>query len=128
MNVISTQELFIAGETLSAKYLEYKGYEIVCTNFRSPYGEIDIIASDQDTLVFIEVKTRRKHSVKTSLLSLSATKQRHICLTAQYYINQNPDHGKLQTRFDLILAFYNEHLAEYSFEHMVNAFYPPQFT
>jgi len=69
-----TVELFHIGEDLAAKYLAAQGYNILCNNFRSDAGEIDIIASDNDNLVFVEVKTRSRHSMKLALMSISYTK------------------------------------------------------
>ena len=49
------------GETLAAEYLQKKGYKIIERNFRTRFGEIDIICSDAQTLVFVEVKTKIGH-------------------------------------------------------------------
>ena len=48
------------GENVAARYLRNLGYKIIIRNFRCPLGEIDIIAKDGRTLVFVEVKTRRR--------------------------------------------------------------------
>ena len=48
-----------AGEKAAAKYLRRRGYRIVARNYRCRGGEIDLIALDADTIVFVEVKTRR---------------------------------------------------------------------
>jgi putative endonuclease len=50
------------GEDLAVRFLEKKGYRILSRNFRTPVGEIDVIAEDRNTLVFIEVKTRTDDS------------------------------------------------------------------
>ena len=76
------------GENLAATYLQEKGYSIICRNYRSPYGEIDIIAHDQGTLVFIEVKTRGNHHFGYPEDSISSKKVVHIINTAQNYLSQ----------------------------------------
>ena len=57
---MSTSELGFLAENLAAKYLEKKGYAILELNYRKPWGEIDIIASKEGILVFVEVKAKRK--------------------------------------------------------------------
>ena len=53
------KDLGTKGENLAVRFLIEKGYSVVQRNHRTPFGEIDIIAQDGDTIVFIEVKTRR---------------------------------------------------------------------
>lgn len=101
-----------------------KGYELVCKNFRIKNGEIDLIMRTQELLVFIEVKTRRYHSINAALQNITYTKRRHISTAAQEYINRNPEYAKLQTRFDIVLAFYQEGTNTFSIKHFPNAFYP----
>ena len=57
---MSTSELGFLAENLAARYLEKKGYTILDLNYRKPWGEIDIIASKEGILVFVEVKANRK--------------------------------------------------------------------
>ena len=117
-------ELFHIGEDLAANYLVTHGYNIVCKNFRCDAGEIDIIASDTDNLVFVEVKTRSRHSMKLALMSISYTKRKRISLTAQRYIMQNPGQVKPKTRFDVIVVFYYPETDSYKIEHLQDAFVP----
>ena len=119
-----TVELFHIGEDLAAKYLAAQGYNILCKNFRSDAGEIDIIASDKDNLVFVEVKTRSRHSMKLALMSISYTKRKRISLTAQRYITLNPDKVKPKIRFDVIVVFYYPETDSYKIEHLQDAFVP----
>ncbi len=123
----SAKEIFVLGESVAASYLMSKGYAIVATNYRSSYGEIDIIATRADTLVFIEVKTRRNHSMNGALKTISLTKQKRLSLTAQYYINQNPLSDKTNTRFDVIIAFYYEQSDTFKIHHLEDAFTPYQY-
>jgi len=83
------------GEALAAKYLVKNGYRIVVTNFNAPVGrtskgvsvtgEIDIIALDGETLVFVEVKTRRSDEFTPIITSVNLRKQRQIIRTAKAY-------------------------------------------
>jgi putative endonuclease len=57
---MSTSELGFLAESLAAKYLEKKGYTVLDLNYRKPWGEIDIVASKEGILVFVEVKANRK--------------------------------------------------------------------
>lgn len=124
MNVINKSDLFHTGEYLAAKYMEGKGYEILCKNFRKKGGEIDIIARGQHTLIFIEVKTRSFHSMNSALQNISVTKQRRITSTADKYITQNPELGKLRVRFDVIVIFHDNTTNTYEIKHLEDAFLP----
>src|SRR3989344_3350437 len=82
------------GEEIAAKYLLDKGYKIIERNFRKGYGEIDIIAIDKDTLVFIEVKTRTSNKFGDPLESITPWKLKSLIKTAYFYrkLNSNlPD-------------------------------------
>ena len=75
------------GEAFAVEYLKKKGYKIKETNYRSPLGEVDIIAFDRETLVFVEVKTRRNNSFGLPAEAVNRRKQLQIAKTAQYYIS-----------------------------------------
>lgn len=81
----SKQNLGGIGEKLAANLLQKKGYRILEKNFRSKLGEIDIIALDKDTLVFIEVKTRWSKSFGPPEEAVTPRKIRSIIKTGQYY-------------------------------------------
>lgn len=74
------------GEAFAARILKKKGYKIRETNYRSPLGEVDIIAMDGKTLVFIEVKTRRNNLFGIPAEAVNSRKQIQIAKTAQYYL------------------------------------------
>lgn len=81
----STRNLGLVGESLAAKILHQKGYKIIEKNFRSKLGEIDIIALEGDTLVFIEVKTRWTKEYGPPEEAVTPRKIRSIIKTGQYY-------------------------------------------
>ena len=75
------------GEIFASKFLKKKGYKIKETNYRSPLGEVDIIAMDGKTLVFIEVKTRRNMAFGHPAEAVNKRKQLQIAKTAQHYLS-----------------------------------------
>ncbi len=89
------------GEDRAVEYLRDRGMKILERNFTTRVGEIDIIAKDRSTLVFVEVKTRRSAAFGTPQDAVGLRKQRQIIRTAHWYL-QNHSSGKLQPRFDVI--------------------------
>ena len=89
------------GEDRAVEYLRDRGMKILERNFTTRVGEIDIIAKDRSTLVFVEVKTRRSAAFGTPQDAVGLRKQRQIIRTAHWYL-QNHSFGKLQPRFDVI--------------------------
>ena len=80
----------IRGEDLVAKFLRNKGYKIIERNFRKSYGEIDIIAVKDNTLVFVEVKTRTSNQFGTPFEQITYFKLRSLVKTAQFYKLSSP--------------------------------------
>lgn len=75
----------VLGEDAACKYLINKGYKILERNFRKAYAEIDIIALHNNSLVFIEVKTRSSNSFGTPFDSISGSKLRLLSNAAKHY-------------------------------------------
>ena len=98
-------ELGALGERLAAKYLEKKGYRILERNFRCRMGEIDLIALRGSDLVFTEVKLRKDASYGEAREFVTASKQRKLLLTAEYYLSARPWAQDLQARFDVIEVY-----------------------
>lgn len=96
----SDRELAERGENVAARHLRNKGYKILLRNFRCDLGEIDIIARDGKTLVFVEVKTREDDTVSPES-QVDAEKQHHIARVAKLYLTRygvpQPPH-----RFDIV--------------------------
>ena len=88
------------GEALAAEYLRKKGWRIEAMNYRTRLGEIDIIASNRQYLVFCEVKLRKSANFAAAREFVDARKQQRLRTTAQLYLQQNPT--QLQPRFDVI--------------------------
>lgn len=85
------------GEEIAAKYLEKNGYKILETNKRfSRLCEIDIIAHDKDTLVFVEVKTRKTDICGHPLEAITRSKYNHIKQGLYIYLQENPKYKKFR--------------------------------
>jgi len=95
------------GENIAVEYLKNNGYTILDRNFRTLLGEIDIIASNNGTLVFIEVKTRKNNSFGMILEQVSLKKAYRISNTAEIYrIEKNL--LDMDCRMDLICIFMDD--------------------
>jgi len=75
----------IIGEKLARDFLKKRGYRILDTNYRCPYGEIDIIARYGEVLVFTEVRTKRSLAFGSPEESVTAAKREHLKATAFHY-------------------------------------------
>lgn len=98
---MNTKEIGKRGEDAAAAYLERAGHTIVCRNWRCRFGEIDIIALDQDVLVLVEVKTRRGCRTGTPEESVSLKKQQRIAKLAAAYLSSTGAND-ISVRFDVI--------------------------
>jgi len=87
------------GEDAVCRYVEKYGYRITARNFNCPRGEIDIIAENDDTIAFIEVKSRKEDCVVSGIDAVDWTKKRRIIKTAAWYSYSNP--LTKQPRFDI---------------------------
>jgi len=89
------------GEKIAADYLSKNGYRISETNFRCPLGEIDIIAKEKNTLVFIEVKTRKSSELGYPEQAVGLKKQKKMSLLALWYLQEKKLAGTA-ARFDVV--------------------------
>ncbi len=89
------------GEDLAVVHLQQLGYRILERNYRCPLGEIDIVAKDKGTIVFVEVKSRRTEEFGDPELAVGKTKQRKMTLVSLYYLAQKKD-SPVQARFDVV--------------------------
>ncbi|MFQ5335398.1 MAG: YraN family protein, partial [Flavobacteriales bacterium] len=101
-------------------HLTDKGYRIEAVNWRFGKGEIDIVAKDGDTLVFVEVKTRTSDFFGNPEVFVNARKQAQVIKTANAYIQQQ--NAGCESRFDIISIVMNKNRTE--IEHIEDAFYP----
>lgn len=88
------------GEKLASAFLKKKHYRILSTGYSCRFGEIDIIASYNGYLVFVEVKLRKSNKFAEALEFVDYRKQARIITTASMYLSEKPT--SLQPRFDVI--------------------------
>jgi len=82
---MKNQNLGKLGENLAVKLLQKNNYKVLERNFHTRFGEIDIIAQEADTLVFVEVKTRFSHKFGPPEEAITYWKIKHIIKAGQYY-------------------------------------------
>jgi len=76
------------GENAALVFLKERGYKILGTNIRTPFGELDIIAGMGDFIIFVEVKTRATSSLGPPYLSITRKKSRHLIKNALCYLKR----------------------------------------
>lgn len=91
----------IFGENFAAVYLTSHGYKIIERNFKKRYGDIDIVALDGETLVFVEVKTRKSDEYGSGEDAITPYKLRSLTKSAQYYCYKKEIEDK-PMRIDLV--------------------------
>ena len=89
-------------ERRAANWLRRQGLQIVERNFRARTGEIDIIARDGGTLVFVEVRARSHSAYAGAAASVTRDKQRRLLNTAALYLRARPSLARPACRFDVI--------------------------
>jgi putative endonuclease len=100
------QRLGTVGEDLACRELERRGYAIVARRYRQRGGEIDIIARDGVTVVFVEVKTREHREYGDAVEGVTAMKQRRITRLALGYLAQHRLTER-PCRFDIVSIHMN---------------------
>ncbi len=109
------------GENAAAEYLAGSGIRILERNFRCPLGEIDLVAKDGRTIVFVEVRARQADGLCSPEESITVYKRRRLTRAALWYLKQR---GLLDShaRFDVIAIRWNGEEPEINW--IVNAFEP----
>lgn len=95
------QKLGKWGEDCAFAFIEGKGFKVLARNFRTPDGEIDLIALDHETLVFVEVKTRSHHQTGYPEEAVTEDKLKHMINSAENWIQDHPEHEN-NWRLDVI--------------------------
>jgi len=98
---LSAFQTGLSAEARAAAFLMAKGYRILARRFRTPYGEIDIVARRRNLLAFIEVKARA--SLDDAAYAVTPRQQRRIIDAAQAWLMAHPEHAEFDLRFDAIL-------------------------
>ena len=120
--VLSTTDIGRYGEDMAAQFLHNSGYEILERNWHFPQGEIDIIALLDDTLVFVEVKTRTGENHGTPEESVIPAKQKRLMLGAGQYVGEL-ELDDVGWRLDIIAVRLAPGGKVYSIQHHQDAFY-----
>lgn len=102
-------------ESLAVDFLKEKGYQILATNFHCKMGEADIIAKDNEYLVFVEVKYRANAGSGDPAEAVGFAKQKKISRVCDYYLMTHTN-SEVSVRFDVIAVLGN------NIKHFVNAF------
>jgi putative endonuclease len=92
------------GEAAAVSYLEEKGIQILERNFRSRKGEVDIIALDGQTLVFVEVKAWSAYGIDVLEYAIDGRKQHKIIETSKYFLSLHRKYSYMAIRFDVIFV------------------------
>jgi putative endonuclease len=92
------------GEDKAAAALEQAGMSIIARNVRSPWGEVDIVALDGETIVFIEVKSWSVYGIGELQYGVGLKKQRRIIETAKYFLASHREYNGMAVRFDVVFV------------------------
>jgi len=90
------------GEEVATRFLKRQGYLILARGDRGRLGEIDIVAVDQRTVVFVEVKTRRSHAKGHPADAVDDAKQRRLTMLALQYMKRHRLLDTARARFDIV--------------------------
>jgi putative endonuclease len=89
-------------EDLACAYLQQQGLKLVTSNYSCKFGEIDLIMSDQDAVVFVEVRYRKNTDYGDGVATVNKSKQSKIKKTAAYYLQEQKLYDKVLCRFDVV--------------------------
>lgn len=92
----------LSAESRAAAYLIAKGYRILARRFRTPYGEIDVVAKRRNLLAFVEVKARA--TLDDAAYAVTPRQQKRIVDAANAWLMAHPEHANFDLRFDAILV------------------------
>lgn len=101
------------GEKIALKYLKDKGYTLLETNYRTPFGEADIIAHKDDEIIFVEVKTRSGDNYGAPKEAVGKDKKRRYYQMASYYGKQTGEEPN--ARFDVIEVYADGKIEHYEY-------------
>ena len=119
----ATQVVGAEAERLALEHLVKNGLRCLRRNFRSRFGEIDLIMLDGDCLVFVEVRFRSRNRFSNAAMSVNSGKQRKIILTARYFLGRKTQYANSVMRFDVI-AIDSAGNNQYTIQWLQDAFRP----
>jgi putative endonuclease len=107
-------------ERQAGKYLVRQGLKLLQRNYRTPFGEIDLIMQQKETLVFVEVRFRRSNDFGTPAETVDLRKQAKLRASAEHYLQRNKDKAQQACRFDIVAITVNQNGE--TFQWLQNAF------
>lgn len=118
--IITANQTGKIAEDLAANYLGKQGIKIVDRNFHSRFGEIDLIALEQQILIFIEIRYRKNEKHIAAIETIDHFKCRKLISTSEYFLNKHRNYQSYQCRYDVITII--GELGKPSIEWIKNAF------
>ena len=91
----------LSAESRAAAFLMAKGYRILAKRFRTPYGEIDLVAKRRNLIAFVEVKARA--TLDDAAFAVTLRQQQRIIAAAQAWLAAQPEYAEFELRFDAML-------------------------
>ena len=124
---MNAKEIGAWGEQKALSHLYSLGYTLVKKNFRSRFGEIDLIVKNKDFVVFVEVKVRKNSKFAHAREFVSHKKQNKMRSTANLWLsmtskNESSKFSNLQPRFDVIEIYSEDFSEEPQINHIIDAF------
>ena len=110
-----------SGEAHARRYLEARGYVFIAQNWHCPIGELDIVMSDGNELVFVEVKTRRGEYFGRAAESVSRDKATKLLKSGEWFISIHQQYEDLIWRCDLLAITIHPKTGEATVQHEINA-------
>lgn len=117
-NRVNTRKKGTAGEQRTVALLEKKGYTIIAKNYRSRSGEVDIIAIDGDSIVFIEVKSWQVYQLDDLAYVIGPEKRRRIIATSRVFLSEHREYSNYAVRYDVVFLHGHKNMAK----HLYNVF------
>ena len=111
------------GERLAREHLERLGYRVVASNYRTRFGELDLIVCDDTSLVFVEVKTRRAGALESSVQAISPDKRRRVrSMAAAWLVEAKSRPRSCELRFDVVAVTVDRNSRLVRLDHLEGAF------
>lgn len=108
-----------SAENCACRYLKKRGLKLLTRNYRSPFGEIDLIMKEKDMLVFVEVRYRKNTTHGSPAETVDFRKQKKLRATAEHYLQRLPRNQDAPCRFDIVT--YTGHVDDQSVGWIQNA-------
>ncbi len=102
LGILNKKQLGDIAEKKACAFLQTKGFSLINRNYRSPFGEIDLIMQDKNEVVFIEVRSRSYTTFGTAIESINKTKQQKVIKSAVCYLQKRKWLDKVNYRFDVV--------------------------